>query len=198
MTQFSPPFISRPLSSKWSAAPGRGESTPPHTAFNTHKPFNTYSDAQTTHTKHQNKFQLLQNHFPSFSLTTSCVHPRTFTFCFLCTHVRVLMRMCVWLYMFSIRYGYCVCSLYLHVFCYVFYISRHLPSLFQHAPAVPSVPATTKAGVSSVSLQRSRSDVDVNAAAVAKHRHVGQARGTGRLPPGSYSSLGKGHIKQVR
>uniref|UniRef100_A0A668AAZ2 Cytoplasmic linker associated protein 2 n=1 Tax=Myripristis murdjan TaxID=586833 RepID=A0A668AAZ2_9TELE len=49
--------------------------------------------------------------------------------------------------------------------------------------------------VSPASLQRSRSDVDVNAAAVAKHRHVGQAGGAGRLPPGSYSSLGKGRLR---
>uniref|UniRef100_A0A8C9XXK8 Cytoplasmic linker associated protein 2 n=1 Tax=Sander lucioperca TaxID=283035 RepID=A0A8C9XXK8_SANLU len=50
-------------------------------------------------------------------------------------------------------------------------------------------------GLSSASLQRSRSDVDVNAAAVAKYRHVGQTRATGRLPPGSYSSLGKGRVR---
>uniref|UniRef100_A0A4W4G9D6 TOG domain-containing protein n=1 Tax=Electrophorus electricus TaxID=8005 RepID=A0A4W4G9D6_ELEEL len=44
------------------------------------------------------------------------------------------------------------------------------------------------------SLQRSRSDVDVNAAAGAKARYSGQAGGAGRLttalPPGSYASLG--------
>uniref|UniRef100_A0A673CE43 Cytoplasmic linker associated protein 2 n=1 Tax=Sphaeramia orbicularis TaxID=375764 RepID=A0A673CE43_9TELE len=58
-------------------------------------------------------------------------------------------------------------------------------------------PLTSKwsGGVSSTSLQRSRSDVDVNAAAVSKHRHVGQAGGAGRLPPGSYSSLGKGRVR---
>ncbi|XP_037831511.1 CLIP-associating protein 2 isoform X15 [Kryptolebias marmoratus] len=67
-------------------------------------------------------------------------------------------------------------------------LNRPLSSKWSAAPG--RVPATTKAGVSPVSLQRSRSDVDVNAAAVAKHRHVGQARGAGRLPPGSYSSLG--------
>uniref|UniRef100_A0A8C6Z840 Cytoplasmic linker associated protein 2 n=1 Tax=Nothoprocta perdicaria TaxID=30464 RepID=A0A8C6Z840_NOTPE len=45
-------------------------------------------------------------------------------------------------------------------------------------------------------LQRSRSDIDVNAAAGAKARH-GAAQGAGRLsaaglPPGSYASLGEG------
>ncbi|XP_013861189.1 CLIP-associating protein 2 isoform X31 [Austrofundulus limnaeus] len=66
-------------------------------------------------------------------------------------------------------------------------LNRPLSSKWSAAPG--RVPAPAKAGMSPVSLQRSRSDVDVNAAAVAKHRHVGQARGTGRLPPGSYSSL---------
>uniref|UniRef100_A0A8C4XFY1 Cytoplasmic linker associated protein 2 n=1 Tax=Erpetoichthys calabaricus TaxID=27687 RepID=A0A8C4XFY1_ERPCA len=51
------------------------------------------------------------------------------------------------------------------------------------------------------SLQRSRSDVDVNAAAGAKVRHAGQASGTGRLsaaglPPGSFGSLGRIRTKQ--
>ncbi|NXG58415.1 CLAP2 protein, partial [Hemiprocne comata] len=47
------------------------------------------------------------------------------------------------------------------------------------------------------SLQRSRSDIDVNAAAGAKARHAaGQTAGAGRLsaaglPPGSYASLGR-------
>lgn len=45
--------------------------------------------------------------------------------------------------------------------------------------------------MATTSLQRSRSDVDVNAAAVAKHRYVGQSRAAGHLPPGSCSSLGK-------
>lgn len=59
-------------------------------------------------------------------------------------------------------------------------------------PPVLSVPAISKGRVSTTSLQRSRSDVDVNAAAVAKHRNVGQSRAAGHLPPGSCSSLGKG------
>nr|XP_043908398.1 CLIP-associating protein 2 isoform X16 [Solea senegalensis] len=68
-------------------------------------------------------------------------------------------------------------------------LNRPLSSKWSAAPG--RVPAGSKGGVSSVSLQRSRSDVDVNAAAVAKHRHVGKAGGgAGRLPPGSYSSLG--------
>ncbi|KAM6974758.1 CLIP-associating protein 2 isoform 44-T44 [Tautogolabrus adspersus] len=66
-------------------------------------------------------------------------------------------------------------------------LNRPLTSKWSAAPG--RVPAGSKGGVSSASLQRSRSDVDVNAAAVAKHRHVGQTRGVGRLPPGSYSSL---------
>ncbi|XP_069552084.1 CLIP-associating protein 2 isoform X32 [Brachyistius frenatus] len=66
-------------------------------------------------------------------------------------------------------------------------LNRPLSSKWSAAPG--RVPAGSKGGVSSASLQRSRSDVDVNAAAVAKHRHIGQARGAGRLPPGSYSSL---------
>ncbi|XP_035476989.2 CLIP-associating protein 2 isoform X2 [Scophthalmus maximus] len=66
-------------------------------------------------------------------------------------------------------------------------LNRPLSSKWSAAPG--RVPAGSKGGLSAASLQRSRSDVDVNAAAVAKHRHVGQTRGAGRLPPGSYSSL---------
>ncbi|XP_076735787.1 CLIP-associating protein 2 isoform X18 [Maylandia zebra] len=67
-------------------------------------------------------------------------------------------------------------------------LNRPLTSKWSAAPG--RVPAGSKGGVSSTSLQRSRSDVDVNAAAVAKYRHVRQTGGAGRLPPGSYSSLG--------
>ncbi|KAM4538712.1 CLIP-associating protein 2 isoform 4-T4 [Odontesthes bonariensis] len=67
-------------------------------------------------------------------------------------------------------------------------LNRPLTSKWSAAPG--RVPSSSKAGLSSASLQRSRSDVDVNAAAVAKHRQVGRAGGAGRLPPGSYSSLG--------
>ncbi|KAM9838804.1 CLIP-associating protein 2 [Aulostomus maculatus] len=73
-------------------------------------------------------------------------------------------------------------------------LNRPLTSKWSAAPG--RVPVGSKGGVSSASLQRSRSDVDVNAAAVAKHRHVGQAKGAGRLPPGSYSSLGRVRTKQ--
>ncbi|XP_055368647.1 CLIP-associating protein 2 isoform X27 [Betta splendens] len=66
-------------------------------------------------------------------------------------------------------------------------LNRPLSSKWSATPG--RVPAGSKGGVTSASLQRSRSDVDVNAAAVAKHRHTGQAGGAGRLPPGSYSSL---------
>uniref|UniRef100_A0A3Q3XI06 TOG domain-containing protein n=1 Tax=Mola mola TaxID=94237 RepID=A0A3Q3XI06_MOLML len=72
-------------------------------------------------------------------------------------------------------------------------LNRPLTSKWSAAPG--RVPTGSKAGVSSTSLQRSRSDVDVNAAAVAKQRHVGQTRAAGRLPPGSYSSLGKGRVR---
>uniref|UniRef100_A0A4W6D4H4 Cytoplasmic linker associated protein 2 n=1 Tax=Lates calcarifer TaxID=8187 RepID=A0A4W6D4H4_LATCA len=67
-----------------------------------------------------------------------------------------------------------------------------LPQSDRSSSSSQEIPAGSKGGVSAASLQRSRSDVDVNAAAVAKHRHVGQAGGASRLPPGSYSSLGKG------
>lgn len=88
-------------------------------------------------------------------------------------------------------------------FCFFFLYVPSPSILLSHrhtclAPAVPSVPAGSRGGASSVSLQRSRSDVDVNAAAVAKYRHVGQTRGANRLPPNSYSSLGKSPDRQVR
>ncbi|XP_029701161.1 CLIP-associating protein 2 isoform X3 [Takifugu rubripes] len=67
-------------------------------------------------------------------------------------------------------------------------LNRPLTSKWSAAPG--RVPASSKGRVSATSLQRSRSDVDVNAAAVAKHRYVGQTRAAGHLPPGSYSSLG--------
>uniref|UniRef100_A0A3Q1AIF4 TOG domain-containing protein n=1 Tax=Amphiprion ocellaris TaxID=80972 RepID=A0A3Q1AIF4_AMPOC len=73
-------------------------------------------------------------------------------------------------------------------------LNRPLSSKWSAAPG--RVPAGSKGGVSSASLQRSRSDVDVNAAAVAKSRHVGTAGRAGRLPPGSYSSLGRVRTKQ--
>ncbi|XP_042361878.1 CLIP-associating protein 2 isoform X10 [Plectropomus leopardus] len=73
-------------------------------------------------------------------------------------------------------------------------LNRPLTSKWSAAPG--RVPAGSKSRVPSASLQRSRSDVDVNAAAVAKQRHVGQTRGAGRLPPGSYSSLGRVRTKQ--
>ncbi|XP_041867299.1 CLIP-associating protein 2 isoform X19 [Melanotaenia boesemani] len=74
-------------------------------------------------------------------------------------------------------------------------LNRPLSSKWSAAPGrVPT--SSKKAGVSPASLQRSRSDVDVNAAAVAKQRHVGQTRGAGHLPPGSYYSLGRVRAKQ--
>uniref|UniRef100_A0A673HZP6 CLIP-associating protein 2-like n=1 Tax=Sinocyclocheilus rhinocerous TaxID=307959 RepID=A0A673HZP6_9TELE len=63
------------------------------------------------------------------------------------------------------------------------------------------VPACSKSSGSPGSLQRSRSDVDVNAAAGAKARHSGQVGGAGRvttgLAPGSYTSLGRLRTKQT-
>ncbi|XP_045565346.1 CLIP-associating protein 2 isoform X19 [Salmo salar] len=66
-------------------------------------------------------------------------------------------------------------------------LNRPLSSKWSAVPG--RVPAGHKGGASPGSLQRSRSDVDVNAATVAKQRHIGQV-GAGRLTPGSYSSLG--------
>ncbi|XP_064876292.1 CLIP-associating protein 2-like isoform X23 [Oncorhynchus nerka] len=65
-------------------------------------------------------------------------------------------------------------------------LNRPLSSKWSAAPG--RVPAGHKGGASPGSLQRSRSDVDVNAATVAKQRHIGQV-GPVRLTPGSYSSL---------
>ncbi|XP_036001008.1 CLIP-associating protein 2 isoform X30 [Fundulus heteroclitus] len=66
-------------------------------------------------------------------------------------------------------------------------LNRPLTSKWSAAPG--RVPGSSRGGASSVSLQRSRSDVDVNAAAVAKYQHVGQTRGANRPTPGSYYSL---------
>uniref|UniRef100_A0A8K9UQU4 Cytoplasmic linker associated protein 2 n=1 Tax=Oncorhynchus mykiss TaxID=8022 RepID=A0A8K9UQU4_ONCMY len=74
-------------------------------------------------------------------------------------------------------------------------LNRPLSSKWSAAPG--RVPAGHKGGASPGSLQRSRSDVDVNAATVAKQRHIGQV-GPVRLTPGSYSSLGKEAVNQTR
>uniref|UniRef100_A0A8C5BD93 Cytoplasmic linker associated protein 2 n=1 Tax=Gadus morhua TaxID=8049 RepID=A0A8C5BD93_GADMO len=73
-------------------------------------------------------------------------------------------------------------------------LNRPLTSKWSAAPG--RVRVGSKPGLSPASLQRSRSDVDVHAAAVAKHRSLGQARAAGRLTPGSYSSLGRLRTKQ--
>ncbi|XP_065483535.1 CLIP-associating protein 2 isoform X6 [Caloenas nicobarica] len=63
------------------------------------------------------------------------------------------------------------------------------------------VSGSSKSVQSPGTLQRSRSDIDVNAAAGAKARHAaGQTAGAGRLsaaglPPGSYASLGRVRTK---
>ncbi|XP_062869858.1 CLIP-associating protein 2 isoform X33 [Trichomycterus rosablanca] len=79
-------------------------------------------------------------------------------------------------------------------------LNRPLSSKWSAAPG--RVPASSKSSGSPGSLQRSRSDVDVNAAATAKGRHSGQAGGAGRLttalPPGSYASLDDSSDKDGR
>lgn len=100
------------------------------------------------------------------------------------------LRMHTCMVPFEVLYQYQYCACLVPACClWCVYIPHHqLP----FPPPVLSVPANSKGRVSATSLQRSRSDVDVNAAAVAKHRYVGQTRAAGHLPPGSYSSLGKG------
>ncbi|MBN3325941.1 CLAP2 protein, partial [Atractosteus spatula] len=71
-------------------------------------------------------------------------------------------------------------------------LNRPLSSKWSGAPG--RVPVQAKTAPSPGSLQRSRSDIDVNAAAGAKARHSGPSAGAGRLtaaglPPGSYASL---------
>ncbi|XP_055081440.1 CLIP-associating protein 2 isoform X1 [Periophthalmus magnuspinnatus] len=73
-------------------------------------------------------------------------------------------------------------------------LNRPLSSKWSAAPG--RVTAGSKGRLSSAALQRSRSDVDVNAAAVAKQRQVGQSGGASRLTAGSYSSLGRVRTKQ--
>ncbi|KAM6339030.1 CLIP-associating protein 2 isoform 2-T2 [Podargus strigoides] len=75
-------------------------------------------------------------------------------------------------------------------------LNRPLSSKWSAAsPASLAGRGSTKSVPSPGTLQRSRSDIDVNAAAGAKARHAaGQAAGAGRLsaaglPPGSYASL---------
>ncbi|XP_047006640.2 CLIP-associating protein 2 isoform X8 [Ictalurus punctatus] len=79
-------------------------------------------------------------------------------------------------------------------------LNRPLTSKWSAAPG--RVPASSKSSGSPGSLQRSRSDVDVNAAASAKARHSGQAGGAGRLttalPPGTYASLDDASDKDGR
>ncbi|KAK3511696.1 hypothetical protein QTP70_014546 [Hemibagrus guttatus] len=79
-------------------------------------------------------------------------------------------------------------------------LNRPLTSKWSAAPG--RVPASSKSSGSPGSLQRSRSDVDVNAAASAKARYGGQAGGAGRLttalPPGTYASLDDASDKDGR
>uniref|UniRef100_A0A8B9UA77 Cytoplasmic linker associated protein 2 n=1 Tax=Anas zonorhyncha TaxID=75864 RepID=A0A8B9UA77_9AVES len=80
-------------------------------------------------------------------------------------------------------------------------LNRPLSSKWSAAsPASLAVSGSNKNVPSPGTLQRSRSDIDVNAAAGAKARHAaGQTAGAGRLsaaglPPGSYASLGERNI----
>ncbi|NWI89727.1 CLAP2 protein, partial [Pitta sordida] len=77
-------------------------------------------------------------------------------------------------------------------------LNRPLPSKWSAASSASfagRVSSSSKGAPSPGTLQRSRSDIDVNAAAGAKARHAaGQTAGAGRLsaaglPPGSYASL---------
>uniref|UniRef100_A0A8C2KFU0 Cytoplasmic linker associated protein 2 n=1 Tax=Cyprinus carpio TaxID=7962 RepID=A0A8C2KFU0_CYPCA len=76
-----------------------------------------------------------------------------------------------------------------------------LPQSDRSSSSSQEMPAGSKSSGSPGSLQRSRSDVDVNAAAGAKVRHSGQVGGAGRvttgLTPGSYASLGRLRTKQT-
>ncbi|KAM9494165.1 CLIP-associating protein 2 isoform 40-T40 [Clarias gariepinus] len=78
-------------------------------------------------------------------------------------------------------------------------LNRPLTTKWSAAPG--RVPVGSKSSGSPGSLQRSRSDVDVNAAASAKARHGGQT-GAGRLttalPPGTYASLDDASDKDGR
>lgn len=79
----------------------------------------------------------------------------------------------------------------------IHFIQYQLLFFFFSSPLLV-VSGSSKGVPSPGTLQRSRSDIDVNAAAGAKARHAaGQTAGAGRLsaaglPPGSYASLGKG------
>ncbi|KFP62476.1 CLIP-associating protein 2, partial [Cariama cristata] len=83
-------------------------------------------------------------------------------------------------------------------------LNRPLSSKWSAANAASlagRVSGSSKSVPSPGTLQRSRSDIDVNAAAGAKARHAaGQTAGAGRLsaaglPPGSYASLGRVRTK---
>uniref|UniRef100_A0A8C3Y9V9 Cytoplasmic linker associated protein 2 n=1 Tax=Catharus ustulatus TaxID=91951 RepID=A0A8C3Y9V9_CATUS len=75
--------------------------------------------------------------------------------------------------------------------------SLNRPLSSKWSAAGPTMSGSTKGIPNLGTLQRSRSDIDVNAATGAKARHAaGQTAGAGRLsatglPPGSYASLGR-------
>ncbi|XP_061123968.1 CLIP-associating protein 2 isoform X2 [Syngnathus typhle] len=76
-------------------------------------------------------------------------------------------------------------------------LNRPLSSKWSAAPGRVCAGSKGSGSLSAASLQRSRSDVDVNAAAVAKQRHAAPTpKGPSRLPPGSYASLGRVRTKQ--
>uniref|UniRef100_A0A8C9W1W8 Cytoplasmic linker associated protein 2 n=1 Tax=Scleropages formosus TaxID=113540 RepID=A0A8C9W1W8_SCLFO len=81
-------------------------------------------------------------------------------------------------------------------------LNRPLSSKWSAAPGRGGTLRCSKTTVSPASLQRSRSDVDVNAAAGAKARHDRQAGASARLataglPAGTYASLGRLRTKQT-
>lgn len=82
-------------------------------------------------------------------------------------------------------------------------IFHSISTPFYFFPPFLVVSGSTKGIPNLGTLQRSRSDIDVNAATGAKARHAaGQTAGAGRLsatglPPGSYASLGKGNTSAL-
>lgn len=151
LTQFSPAYVSRPLSSKWSAAPGRGESSArAHT--HTHKRIVWYMcklsqthdlvvtlswKKQTTNAVHNDIHQF--PHLPSCSFPFACVEFRIATSCyvFVTTHMRTCVR--VYVPVSSFLYGINVtcsmvpaCVVYIYPFITSYSFSNTLLLLLSH------------------------------------------------------------------
>lgn len=122
LTYFSSSSVSRPLTSKWSAAPGRGESNTDvetHTHTQSVKHIITCSCETTCYDKHQH-LQSHSHHFHLHLLVSSPVWPLSVVFlCYhthTCTHVYLCLAICVFLYGINIVgffYSYltaCVCD----------------------------------------------------------------------------------------